>query len=284
MEANGTFIVPGYVLDGTRNNGTWTQSKGTVTLTFDCSSSGGSHARLVQTIRQLGANLGSRSSPGVVVSNGKQIEKWYAVRDRGRSGYEAARAQWIGDAVVVATGPQNWPLKLAVTDLQRGEVSDTGNTAGYSAAIAAIKKFETMPITDVTPVIGATETAEIAIIDRFFDLPPSTWSGECDSSGPGKQAAATAWETEPVQRVTEVAIAPLKKAVTDLKRGLVTDTGDKSCYPAAIADLQSLESARSADMTRNIPYGNEIGYLNSFFNPGPYVLGGGPDYPVVPND
>ncbi len=279
MEANGTFIVPGYVLVGTRNNGTWKQSKGTVTLTF-AFPPGGSHVSLVQTIRQLGANLGSRSKPGVVLSNGKQIEKWYAVRNVGRSHYEAAKAQWMGDALVSATGSQGAQLQLAVTDLKTGEVSDSGNTSGYGKGIAAIKTFESMPITDVTPVIDAQENAQIATINRFFGLPPSPWPGECDSSGPGKRAATAEWEKEPIQSLAGVAVGPLKKAVTDLRRGRTKDRGDTSCYPAAIVDLQSLESATRAEMTKNIPFGYQIGYLNLFFQARQYVLGG-PDNVLV---
>jgi hypothetical protein len=217
----------------------------------------------------------------VVVLNGKRVDRWYVVRNHGRSGYVAAKAQWMGDALVVGTGGQDPPLQLAITDLKKGEVSDAGNTSGYGAAIAVIQAFESMPITDVTPSISEQENAAIASINRFFGLPSTPWPGECDSSGPEKRAAAAAWETEPVQSLTGVVAAPLAEAATDLRHGLTTDRGDTSCYAAAIADLQSLESAKRANLSKDVPYGDEIGYLNKFFNGRQYVLGG-PDNPVVP--
>jgi hypothetical protein len=281
MNANGIFTVPGYVVVGSRHSGTWRESAGTVTLTFTFPGQSAARSSLIQTARQLGSNLGSASKPGIVVSNGKQIERWYAVRDHGRSGYEAAKAQWEGAALVVGTGAQDGPLQVAVADLQRGEISDTGRTSRYAAAISGIKSFEALPITGVTPKMASRENAAIATINEFFGLPRAPWSGDCDASGPGKQAAARAWQTEPVQSLTGVAAAPLKKAVKDLRQGLTTDRGDTSCYAAAIVDLQSLESATPAEMAKNVPDGDEIGYLNQFFNGRQYVLGG-PDNPVVP--
>ncbi len=281
MEQDGTFIAPDYLLDGSRRSGTWKVSNGTVTLRFIFPASGHTPSSYVQTARQLGSNLGSSSSPGVVVLNGKRVDRWYAVRNHGRLSYDAAKAQWMGDALVVGTGGQDPPLQLAITDLKNGEVSDAGNTSGYGAAITAIKAFESMPITDVTPGISEQENAVVATINRFFGLPPTPWPGECDSSGPGKRAAATAWATEPVQSLTGVVALPLAKAVTDLRHGLTADRGDTSCYAAAIADLQSLKSAKRADLSKDIPYGDEIGYLNQFFNGRQYVLGGA-DNPVVP--
>jgi hypothetical protein len=275
IDKDGTFRVPDYLLDGSRSSGTWKESHGSVTLRFTFRASSYGHASLVQTAQELGSNLGSFSRPGVVVSDGKRNAGWYAVRNHGRSGFDGAKAQWMGDGTVAGTGGQDQPLQLATADLQRGEISDAGSTSDYGAAVTAIKRFESMPITGVTPAISDQETAQIATINTFFGLPPTPWPGECESSGPGVRAAATAWGSEPAQSGTGVVVAPLAKAVNDLRRGLTTDRGDTSCYPAAIIDIQNLESATRTDLSREVPYGDEIGYLNQFFHGLPYVLGGG---------
>jgi hypothetical protein len=288
LKVNGKFVVPGYVLHGSPDSfngetatvskptsGTWTVSKGTVTLRFVFPD--GHFPRLSQTIRQRGPNLGSASMPGVVISNGKTIERWYAVRVQGPSGYEAARIQWIADGNVVATSSQNPPLQLAANDLKRGELTDVGSTSGYGATIANITKFESGPITGVTPDITARENAERSAVNTFFHLPKSTWEGGCDSSGPGLRGAQKSWQTEPSASQSGVHVAPLRRAIADLKHGLATDTGDTSCYAAAMADLQSLESATRTDIAMSItrfnsplghvihaPYGDEIEFLNAF--------------------
>jgi len=115
---------------------------------------------------------------------------------------------------------------------------------------------------------------------RPTSSPHGDW-GECTAVGPGKKPAASAWATEPVQSLTGVSVAPLKRAVLDLRHGRTTDTGDLSCYPAAIVDLQNLESTTRQEMARNVLVGYEIGHLNQFFENRQYVLGG-PDNPVVP--
>jgi hypothetical protein len=160
--------------------------------------------------------------------------------------------------------------------MRRSTVSSRTGSSTWS-------KFEGMPMTGVTPAIGAQEDAQIATINSFFGLHPALTAigGECTAVGPGKKPAASAWATEPVQSLTGVSVAPLKRAVLDLRHGRTTDKGDLSCYPAAIVDLQNLESTTRQEMARNVLVGYEIGHLNQFFENRQYVLGG-PDNPVVP--
>jgi hypothetical protein len=194
-----------------------------------------------------------------------------------RPGYEAAKVQWLGASALVSGAGQNASLLLAVADLRRGQHM-AGNTSGYGAAIAAIIDFATIPITSVTQAENAQIKTDLAEVNKFFGLPRSTWNGECISSGSGVDAAASAWATEPSGTSHGTRARPLKAAVSDLSRGFHTDTGDRSCYPAAIADLKNLESATKSEIaasSQNTSFdaytpaglvGAEIVYLNGFFS------------------
>jgi hypothetical protein len=85
-----------------------------------------------------------------------------------------------------------------------------------------------------------------------------------------------AWNTEPHDSTSGIAVAPLRRALADLARQLRLHPDG---YPAAIADLRNLASATTADIAasaseftggRGTTYGAEIAYLNVFF----YLLGG----------
>lgn len=190
--------------------------------------------------------------------------------------YEAAKIQWLGDAAVVSGAVQNTALLLAVVDLKRGQHT-AANTSGYGAAIAAITDFAAIPLTSVTPAENALAHTDIATVNKFFDLPHSTWTRGCIASGPGIKAAARAWSAEPGSTSHGTLTRPLKTAANDLSRAIHTDTGDRSCYPAAIADLTSLESATDSEVaasSKNWTFdaytpaslvGSQIAYLNTFF-------------------
>src|SRR5215472_10463473 len=111
-------------------------------------------------------------------------------------GYQAAKQQWIAEGLVFGGADQNPPLQLAVADLERGEVTDTGNKTEYQAAIADIYGVESVPLTDTTPAQRRRGAADISKLDRFFHIPPRF--PMCGvASGPAARAAAVAWETEP---------------------------------------------------------------------------------------
>jgi hypothetical protein len=175
---------------------------------------------------------------------------------------------------------QNTPLELAVSDLQRGESTHTGDTSDYATVIAAIEDFETLPDSDFTPADAAEARKDGAVILPFFGISesgPSPSYGDCNVPWPNDIAATKAWATEPPNTSSGVIVGPLQAAVTHLQQGLTTDACDEPAYPAAIADLQNLESASSADIAASsglVPsgaylihtlIGDEIAYLDEFF-------------------
>lgn len=188
-------------------------------------------------------------------------------------GYRAARAQWIAEGLVVSGAAQNPPLDLAVTDLQHGEVTDAAGTSEYPVAIAAIRDFESIPLTSTTRAERRRADADLAKIGRFFHISLPSPCGI--ASGSAARAAAAQWNTEPHDSTSGIAAAPLRHALADLTRELHARPAATSCYPAAIADLMHLESATKADIAASAAeftgrgtteYGADIAYLNSFFN------------------
>jgi hypothetical protein len=168
---------------------------------------------------------------------------------------------------------QNTALSLAVIDLESGEESDTGNRSEYPAVIAAIEDIERLPITSVTPAESAEFKSDGSLVDGFFSVGQSGPSCGPDASTATKMAAAL-WFTEPQNATSGVAVDPLKTAVEDLQSAETEDPSGTACYPAAIDDLVSLESATPADIAAsaapggnhaNTSFGAEIGYLNQFF-------------------
>jgi hypothetical protein len=183
-------------------------------------------------------------------------------------GYTAAKAQWLGAGLVLSGAAQNTALAIAVLDLENGESTDSGSKSGYAAAIAAIEDFEKLPITSVTPSEDAEGNADFQVVNTFFDLPGATDVPSC-TNDPGSPAAA-AWSSEPANTTSGILLGPLERAVSNLEPRINTN----SCFPAAIADLQSLESATRADIVASSAettgrgsnlYGAEITYLNVLF-------------------
>jgi hypothetical protein len=204
------------------------------------------------------------------------------------SDYRAAKNQWIGDAVVVSGAAQNTALDLAVGDLRRGLSSGAGRRKAYEGAIGAITHFAAIPITSVTPSERAQTKSDLERVDRFFGLRRLPWAKGCITSGPGVEAAAHAWDEEPAGITHGVLVAPLQSAAADLTGGLTSDHGDRSCDPAAVEDLEALESATSsqvAESRRSSGFGGqspaslagaEIAYLDVFF-----ALNGSMSEPVL---
>jgi ribonuclease HI len=87
-----------------------------------------------------------------------------------RGGYLAARREWLDEGSVIGGPDQDLPVERAVTDLEQGEVTDSGNKSEYPAIIAALKVFVNMPDTDVTAAQDAQARADAVKIDKFFHL------------------------------------------------------------------------------------------------------------------
>jgi hypothetical protein len=87
-----------------------------------------------------------------------------------RRGYLAARREWLDEGSVIGGPAQGVPVARAVTDLEDGEVTDSGNKSEYPAIIAALKYFANMPDTDVTAAQEARARAYAVEIDKFFHL------------------------------------------------------------------------------------------------------------------
>jgi hypothetical protein len=87
-----------------------------------------------------------------------------------RRGYFAPRKEWLAEGDVIGSAAEGLPLERAVTDLEHGEVSDSGSTSGYPAIIAALKNFMSIPDTEDTPAQDAQARADAVRIDKFFHL------------------------------------------------------------------------------------------------------------------
>jgi hypothetical protein len=184
------------------------------------------------------------------------------------AGFEAAKAQWASEGLVASSALQNTSLQIAVADLEQGQAADPGNRSGYTRAIAAIEDFERLPITSVTPSQDAEATADVNEVNTFFGLPTTGTVPSCGVLSDG--AAVAAWSSEPPDTTSGILVAPLQRAVSDLRSG----AGSNPCTPAAIADLENLESATAADIaasagetTGGTPslFGAGIAFLNDFF-------------------
>jgi hypothetical protein len=198
-------------------------------------------------------------------------------------GYLAARQQWLAEELVLSSADQAAPLLLAVLDLKRGEMTDTGKTSRYPQVIAVIKSLESLPLTDNTHAQIRRGRVDLGKISRFFHV---RHLGSCAvSSGMAGRAAAAQWSREPSNAVSGVAVRPLLRALADLTEQVRAHPPGTSCYPAAIADLNNLKSATMADIAATrahwTAYAADIAYLNVFFN---WITGlsGGPDV-LTPN-
>jgi hypothetical protein len=85
-------------------------------------------------------------------------------------GYLAARQEWLDEGQVWSSAGQGGPLELAVTDLEHGEVTDSGNKSEYPAITAALTNLVKLPDAMDTPAQDAEARAAVAQIDQFFHL------------------------------------------------------------------------------------------------------------------
>jgi hypothetical protein len=156
--------------------------------------------------------------------------------------YAAAREEWVSAQVLSGGAYQAVPLILVVADL-RHAVDAGADQVTYDRVINTIVTFGRLPDAMLTPVERRESDEDVAAIDHFFGFAKSPWSGGCISHGSEASAAAHAWSQEPKGTRAGISEAWLKVAEADLEHGLRSDAGDRSCYPAAILDLKSLQSA-----------------------------------------
>ena len=186
--------------------------------------------------------------------------------------YAAAKIRWESAAAVVSGALQNVPLVSAVSDLRRGLAVGSGNTTGYSAAIAELRDFESIPLTSETPSETRRARRDWAALNAFFDVSRSqarVLDGELPS-GAWFVAAQRAYEREPHGKGDGVVAAYLRAAVGDLRREAVAQPTRSILYGAAIADLLHLSTASASDVATqesvlSNPYVQDIFYLNAYF-------------------
>jgi hypothetical protein len=118
--------------------------------------------------------------------------------------------------------------------------------------------------------VGSVGEADATELAAFFDLPATAMDTACGSAF-GTSAAA-AWDREPANNTSGIIVGPLEQAAADLKQKINTN----SCFPAVIADLESLESAKRAEVAASnlnlVTFdgsdlvGAEIAFLNGLFD------------------
>jgi hypothetical protein len=82
----------------------------------------------------------------------------------------AARHEWLDEGQVFSSALQSGPLEKAVTDLEHGEVTDSGNKSEYPAIIAAMENLAKLPDAMYTRAQEVQGRAYVARIDKFFHL------------------------------------------------------------------------------------------------------------------
>jgi hypothetical protein len=156
-------------------------------------------------------------------------------------------------------------------DLEQGLATRHGTTSGYRAVIAAIKNFESIPLTSVTPEEGRQAMRDLSSINSFFGIDQHEQALlDRVPSGHHYIVAARAWAKEPAGTTSGVSVELLKTAHAALEANSSEDPSLAPLYAAATSDLQNLESASKAAIaaTQRNPddlLGAEIVYLNAFF-------------------
>lgn len=138
--------------------------------------------------------------------------------------------------------------------------------------ISAIRSFERIPLTSVTPAQRRQAAKTVAFVNSFFGIGHVQLALLARiPSGPGYIAATKAWEREPPGIEDGVDVPHLMDAVAALERASSKQPMQALLDVGAISDLRSLESATAADIAsiRRNPdsrIGAEVAFLNSFFS------------------
>ena len=167
--------------------------------------------------------------------------------------YEAAKIQWEGEWQVVSGALQNVPLVLAALDLEHGIASGAADPTRWSQAVRAIRDFERLPITSVTPAQNRQGTKDWNVVNQFFGFVPTTKTFYGSPTGRAAHAAAVAWGKQPSDTSHGVSIFELRVAAADLAAAVAARPKLAPLYLPAIADLQLLESASRAQVAASNP-------------------------------
>jgi len=200
-----------------------------------------------------------------------------------RPDFYEAKILWESEAEVVSGAWQNVPLVAAVADLQLGLASGHG-AAGYAAAIATIRNFESVPLTSESPAQMKKAQSDWSRLDAFFDIGAAQAGVLMDDTPKGAfyDIAQRTYMGEPRRNRDGVNSNLLKLAVTDLQEESVKQPTRAVLYSAAIYDLENLEGANVKDIASSAsrltnPYGQDILYLNVFFRTTQLVGSGSTD-------
>jgi hypothetical protein len=185
--------------------------------------------------------------------------------------YQLAKLRWLSEAQMVSSALQNIPLVSAVSDLKRG-LAKGGDTAGYERAIATIKAFESIPITSETKEQMLDSHRDWSALNAFFDVGASEARVLMDDAPAGAffDRARDYFEQEPPGLHGGVRVDLLKSAVSALRMEAAAQNSRAVLYGAAIADLNNLQSASTAQIAASSsnllnPYRQDIDYLNDLF-------------------
>jgi hypothetical protein len=189
-----------------------------------------------------------------------------------RPEFEAAKVQWEAEYGVMSGALQGAPLLIAILDLQLGLSTHSSGTSHYKSVISAIRSFERIPLTSVTPAQRRQAAKDVAFVNSFFGIGHAQLVVLARvPSGPGYIAAKKGWEREPPGIEDGVDVPHLMDAVAALERASSKHPVQALLNAAAISDLRDLESATATDIAsiRRNPdsrIGAEVAFLNSFFS------------------
>jgi hypothetical protein len=185
--------------------------------------------------------------------------------------YQLAKVRWLSEAQMVSSALQNIPLVSAVHDLKLG-LAKGGDTTGYDQAITTLEAFESIPITSETKTQMLDSHRDWSAMNAFFDVGASEARILMDDAPTGAffDRARHLFDQEPAGLYSGVRVAALRFAVSALRMEAESQNSRSVLYDAAIADLNNLQSASTAQIaTSNLnllnPYRQDIDYLNDLF-------------------
>ena len=188
-----------------------------------------------------------------------------------RPDFYVAKILWESEAEVASGALQNVPLVAAVADLKHGLATEHG-VAGYAAAIATIRNFESIPLTSESPAQMKKVRSDWSRLNAFFDIGTAQAAVLMDDSPKGAyyDIAQRTYMGEPRRNRDGVNSRLLKLAVTDLQDESMKQPTRAILYAVAIYDLTNLEGASTKDIATSAsgllnPYGQDILYLNVYF-------------------
>jgi hypothetical protein len=208
--------------------------------------------------------------------------------DSSRPYFAAAKVLWESEAEDVSGALQNVPLVAAVADLERGLDSGHGDVAGYAGAVATIRNFESIPLTSESPAQMKKARSDWSELNAFFNIGPAQAAVLMDFTPKGAyyDIAQRTFMGEPQRNRSGVNTNLLKLAATDLVDESQKQPTRAVLYVAAIYDLKNLEGASARDIAASAssltnPYGQDILYLNVFFQTSQLVGSGSTDMAEV---